>query len=102
MGTFVRNWLAGSFRSLAARVGFFVFAATLTSALAVAWTSAYALRAFLRTKVEQKLPTELVQLRDRLDLWYARRALDAQVFARSAVVVDGLSRIARAGGGARD
>jgi hypothetical protein len=35
-------------QSLAARIGVFVFAATLISALAVAGTSAYALRAFLR------------------------------------------------------
>jgi diguanylate cyclase (GGDEF)-like protein len=81
-------------------VSFFVFAATLTSALAVAWTSAYALRAFLRSKVEQKIPAAVMQVGDRLDLWYAQRTLDVQVFARSAIVVDGLAGVR--GGRSRD
>ena len=89
--------MRGTFQSLAARIGFFVFAATLVSALAVAWTSAHALRAFLRAKVEQKIPAAVSQLRDRLDLWYAQRTLDVQVFAHSAILVDGLARVARAG-----
>ena len=71
----------------------FVFAATLTSALAVAGTSAYALRAFLRSKIEQKIPASLLQVRDRLDLWYAQRSFDVEVFAQSATVVEGLSRL---------
>jgi len=86
-------------QSLAARISFFVFAATLTSALAVAWTSGHALRAFLRSKVEQRIPAAVQQLRDHLDLWYAQRFLDVQVFARSATVVDGLAQMARGGGG---
>jgi diguanylate cyclase (GGDEF)-like protein len=93
-----RDWVRSAFQSLAARVSFFVFAATLTSALAVAWTSAYALRAFLRSKVEQKIPAAVMQMRDRLDLWYAQRTLDVQVFARSAIVVDGLARARRGDG----
>ena len=100
MQSSVRAWIRSTFRSLAARVSFFVFAATLISALAVAWTSAHALRAFLRSKVEQKIPATVEQLRDRLDLWYAQRTLDVQVFARSAIVVDGLTAIARGGSGA--
>jgi diguanylate cyclase (GGDEF)-like protein len=80
--------------SLAARIGVFVFAATLISALAVAGTSAYALRAFLRSKIEQKIPASVSQVRDRLDLWYAQRSFDVGVFAQSATVVDGLSRLA--------
>lgn len=99
MESSARDWLRSSFQSLAARVSFFVFAATLTSALAVAWTSSYALRAFLRSKVEQKMPAAVLQVRDRLDVWYAQRALDIQVFARSAIVVDGLA--AGMGGRAR-
>ena len=92
-----RDWLQRAFQSLAARVSFFVFAATLTSALAVAWTSAHALRAFLRSKVEQKIPAAVLQVRDRLDLWYAHRSLDVQTFARSTILVDGLaSRASRA------
>ena len=94
-----REWIRGAFQSLAARISFFVFAATLTSALAVAWTSGHALRAFLRSKVEQRIPAAVVQVRDRLDLWYAQRSLDVQVFARSATVVDGLARMARSGEG---
>jgi diguanylate cyclase (GGDEF)-like protein len=89
------KWVRSGFQSLAARVSFFVFAATLTSALAVAGTSAFALRAFLRSKVEQRLPAEVAQLRERLDLWYSQRSLDVQVFARSAVMVDGLARLGR-------
>jgi diguanylate cyclase (GGDEF)-like protein len=96
MQSSVRAWVRSTFRSLAARVSFFVFAATLISALAVAWTSAHALRAFLRSKVEQKIPAAVEQTRDRLGLWYAQRTLDVQVFARSAIVVDGLTAIARA------
>jgi diguanylate cyclase (GGDEF)-like protein len=88
----------GGFRGLAARIGYFVFAATLLSALAVAATSAHALRAFLRSKVEQKVPGALVEVRERLELWYKQRALDVQVFAHSEVVVDALGRMARAGG----
>jgi diguanylate cyclase (GGDEF)-like protein len=99
MQTSVREWIHNSFRSLAARVSFFVFAATLISALAVAWTSAHALRAFLRSKVEQKVPATVEQVRDRLDLWYAQRTLDVQVFARSALVVDGLTTLTRGGAG---
>jgi diguanylate cyclase (GGDEF)-like protein len=81
-------------QSLAARIGVFVFAATLTSALAVAGTSAYGVRAFLRSKIEQKIPASLSQVHDRMDLWYAQRSFDVEVFARSATVVDGLSRLA--------
>ncbi len=96
------SWIRSVFQSLAARVSFFVFAATLTSALAVAGTSALALRAFLRSKVEQRIPAEVVQLRERLDLWYGQRALDVQVFARSNVVVDGLARVGRSEHAAAD
>ena len=66
MQSSVQTWVRSKFRSLAARVSFFVFAATLISALAVAWTSAQALRAFLRSKVEQKIPATVEQVRDRL------------------------------------
>jgi len=85
---------ARAFGTLAARIGFFVFAATLTSALAVAGTSAQALRGQLRAKAEQRIPAAASNLRDRLELWYAQRVLDVEVFARSATVVEGLSRIA--------
>jgi diguanylate cyclase (GGDEF)-like protein len=95
------KWVQSAFQSLAARVSFFVFAATLTSALAVAGTSAYALRAFLRSKVEQRLPAEVAQLRERLDLWYSQRSLDVQVFSRSTLMGDGLARIGRGDADAR-
>jgi diguanylate cyclase (GGDEF)-like protein len=80
-------------QSLAARIGVFVFAAALTSALAVAGTSAYGVRSFLRSKIEQKIPASLSQVRDRMDLWYAQRSFDVEVFARSAIVVDGVPRL---------
>ena len=51
----VRTWVLS--KSLAARVSSFVFAATLISALAVAWTSAQALRAFLLRAIG--LPTHV-------------------------------------------
>lgn len=85
----------GLFRSLAARVSFFVFAAALISALAVAANSAWALRAFLRGKIEQKIPSALAQVRDRLDLWYAQRLLDVEIISRSALVVNRMTQIAR-------
>jgi diguanylate cyclase (GGDEF)-like protein len=88
---FARHLPHRVFHSLAARIGFFVFGATLLSALAVAWTSAHALRGFLQAKVEEKLPSVAAQVHDRLDLWFAQRTLDVQVFARSAILVDGLA-----------
>jgi len=81
-----------AFHGLAARIGFFVFGATLISALAMALTTAHSLRGFLRTKIEEKLPSVASQVHDRLDLWFAQRTLDVQVFARSAILVDGLAR----------
>jgi len=93
---------SGVLGSLAARISLLVFATTLISALAVAWTTASALRAFLRSKVEQKIPVAAAEVRDRLELWYAQRTLDVQVFARSATVVDGLTLLARARGGRAD
>jgi diguanylate cyclase (GGDEF)-like protein len=89
---FARYLPRQAFQSLAARIGFFVFGATLISALAVVLTSAHALRGFLRTKIEEKLPTVASQVHDRLDLFFAQRTLDVQVFARSAILVDGLER----------
>jgi len=83
-----------AFQSLAARIGFFVFGATLISALAMAVTTAHSLRGFLRSKIEEKLPSVASQVHDRLDLWFAQRTLDVQVFARSAILVDGLARSA--------
>jgi diguanylate cyclase (GGDEF)-like protein len=94
-----RRMARAAYGSLAARISFFVFAAALTSALAVAASSAIALRAFLRSKVEQKIPAEVTQLRDHLALWYGQRRLDVQVFARSRIVGEGLAEVAR--GGAR-
>jgi diguanylate cyclase (GGDEF)-like protein len=81
------------FRSLASRIGFFVFAATLASALAVAGTSALAVRAFLRGKLEDRIPEAAARARERLELWFAQRALDVEIFSRSDILVDGLSRL---------
>jgi len=80
-----------AFRSLAARLGSFVFGATLISAFAVALTSAYALRGFLRGKIEQKIPAIAAQVQDKVEFWYAQRTLDVQVFAHSGILVDGLA-----------
>ena len=82
------------FASLASRIGFFVFAATLASALAVAGTSALAVREFLRSQTENRIPEAAVRARDLLDLWYAQRTLDIEVFSHSEIVVGGLARIA--------
>ena len=83
------------FASLASRIGFFVFAATLASALAVAGTSALAVRQFLRSQTEDRIPEAAMSARDRLDLWYAQRALDIEIFSHSDIVVGGLARAAR-------
>ena len=90
-----RTLSGGLYRSLASRVGFFVFAATLTSALAVATTSAFAVRAFLRSKLEDRIPEAAVSARDRLELWFTQRALEVEIFSHSAIVENGLSRLAR-------
>jgi diguanylate cyclase (GGDEF)-like protein len=86
---------------LASRIGFFVFAATLASALAVAGTSALAVRAFLRSRVEGRIPEAAAGARDRLDLWYAQRALDVEIFSHSDIVVDSLGMLARGPDGTR-
>jgi diguanylate cyclase (GGDEF)-like protein len=82
------------FGSLASRIGFFVFAATLASALAVAGTSALAVREFLRSRTEDRIPEAATRARDRLELWYAQRALDIEIFSHSSIVVGGLARVA--------
>jgi diguanylate cyclase (GGDEF)-like protein len=89
------------FTSLASRVGFFVFVATLASALAVAGTSALAVREFLRSRTAERIPEAASRTRDRLELWYAQRALDLEIFSHSDIVVGGLSRLARSGAAAR-
>ncbi|MFO0690941.1 MAG: diguanylate cyclase [Myxococcota bacterium] len=81
--------------SLASRIGFAVFAATLVSALAVAGTSALAVRTFLRAQTEGRVPEAAVRARDRLELWYSQRALDVVIFAHSDIVVGGLARASR-------
>ena len=78
------------FKSLASRIGFFVFVATLASALAVAGTSALAVRQFLRAQTEDRIPEAAGRARERLHLWYAQRLLDIDVFAHSDLVVGGL------------
>ncbi|MBY0401196.1 HAMP domain-containing protein, partial [Myxococcota bacterium] len=83
------------FTSLASRIGFFVFAATLVSALAVAGTSALAVRTFLRSQTENRVPEAALRARDRLELWYSQRALDIVIFAHSDIVVGGLARAVR-------
>lgn len=76
------------FASLASRIGFFVFAATLASALAVAFTSALAVRAFLRDRVQDRIPEAAARARDQLELWYTQRALDVEVFSHSEIIGD--------------
>jgi diguanylate cyclase (GGDEF)-like protein len=85
----------GLFSSLASRIGFFVLAATLTSALAMAFTSALAVRGFLRSRVEDRIPDAAARARERLELWYAQRALDVEVFARSEILEAGLGALAK-------
>ena len=96
-----RAVFGGLFRSLASRVGFFVFAATLTSALAVATTSAFAVRAFLRSKLEDRIPEAATRASERLELWFAQRALDVEIFSHAAIVANGLARLADGSGRAR-
>jgi diguanylate cyclase (GGDEF)-like protein len=89
------------FGSLASRIGFFVFAATLAGALAVAGTSALAVREFLRSRAEDGIPEAATRARDRLELWYAQRALDVEIFAHSKIVVGGLARVSGGSAAAR-
>ena len=97
MPSSLRTALQRLLGSLASRIGFFVFGATLASALAVAGTSAFAVRAFLRGKIEDRIPDAAARTRDRLDLWFAQRTLDVQIFSNSGTVVGGLTRLARSG-----
>jgi diguanylate cyclase (GGDEF)-like protein len=96
-----RAVFGGLFRSLASRVGFFVFAATLISALAVATTSAFAVREFLRSKLEARIPEAATGASERLELWFAQRALEVEIFSHAAIVTNGLARLASGPGRAR-
>lgn len=89
------------FTTLASRIGFFVFAATLAGAVAVAGTSALALRAFLRNQTEARIVETAVAARDRLAIWHQQRLLDVEVFSKSELVVAGLARSSRGGRPAR-
>ena len=84
------------FAGLASRIAFFVFAATVVCAFTAALTRALALRTFLRSRVEGRIPEAAERAGDRLDLWFAQRTLDLRTFAHSEVLMASL------GGGARE
>ncbi len=73
-------------QSLASRVIFFVFLATLLTSLVVTWVSTQSLHSFLSEKIDQKFPALLAAVAERLDIWYGQRKLDVATFSRSAIV----------------
>jgi diguanylate cyclase (GGDEF)-like protein len=63
------------------------FAALVTS-FAVAYTATQTTEAFLRNKIDERLPEILERTSERLDDWYGQRELDIETFARSETVAD--------------
>jgi diguanylate cyclase (GGDEF)-like protein len=74
------------FQSLASRVIFFVFSATLVTSLVVTYVSTRSIHGFLRDKIDQKFPAILIGAADRLQIWYDQRELDVTTFSRSAIL----------------
>jgi diguanylate cyclase (GGDEF)-like protein len=85
-------------RSLPGQISTLVFAASLVACLVVTFVSTHTIRSFLREKIDQKFPRILRTSGQQIELWYAQRELDLEVFARSQVLVQNLgSRPAEAG-----
>jgi signal transduction histidine kinase/CheY-like chemotaxis protein len=80
----LRRWLG----SISTRIALVVFAATLTTSLAVAWISLAAIDGFLGKRIREEFPTLLGNARERLGLWYEQVRLDLETFSRSRTVVD--------------
>ena len=85
--------LSQPFRSLPARIVTSVFSATLVTSLVVSWISTHSIESFLREKMDGNFPTLLHATSQRIDLYYAQRQLDVEIFARSAVVAANSARL---------
>jgi diguanylate cyclase (GGDEF)-like protein len=83
------------FQSLASRVIFFVFLATLLTSLVVTWVSTQSIHGFLRDKLDQKFPAVLSGSAERLDIWYGQRRLDMATFARAALLGSSVAEMGR-------
>ena len=79
------------FSGLAFRISFMVFAATLFTSLVITWVSIHSIGTFLRGELDRKLPELLEHTSTRLDLWYEQREHDVTAFARSQILLEGLS-----------
>ncbi len=88
--------------SLPARIVVATFVATIAICLGVTWISARSTESFLRAKLEQKYPTLLRSVSERLALGYSQRQLEMETFARSATLVEGLRRRGSAGGASEE
>ncbi len=73
-------------QSLASRVTFLAFSATLVTSLVITMVSTQSLHNFLREKIDEKFPAVLSGVAERLDIWYGQRKLDLVTFARSPIV----------------
>lgn len=81
-------------RSLASKIVSFVFVTALIASLAVTWLSAQSIQAFLRDKIDQRLPAVLGSVNERLASWYDERELDLRTFASSATLRNNVGRVA--------
>jgi diguanylate cyclase (GGDEF)-like protein len=87
--------------SLAARITFLVFLATVMTSLAVTGISVNSINTFLRDKIDQKFPQLLVSARERLELWYDQRVLEIGVFSSSRILLENLANLEPRARGAR-
>ena len=85
--------LVNLFRSLPARISFFVFAASLVTSLFVTAICAHEIDSFLRGKLELKFPEIADQSSQRLDAWYSERILDLRVLATSHILTNNVGRL---------
>jgi len=77
-------------RSLPGQISTLVFVASLVACLVVTFVSTHTIRSFLREKIDQKFPRIVRTSGQQIELWYAQRELDLEVFARSQVLVQNL------------
>jgi diguanylate cyclase (GGDEF)-like protein len=80
-------------QSLASRVTFLAFAATLVTSLVITLVSTQSLHSFLREKIDEKFPAVLSGVAERLDIWYGQRKLDLATFARSPIVASNYAKL---------
>lgn len=78
------------FRSLPARIVVFVFGAVMLTSLTVMGLSINSIDTFLHDEINQKFPTILQTKSEKLELWYAQREREIEVFSQSDVVLGNL------------